>query len=185
MSNGKAEEINPWERLFKLWAMICRLLLDGKRSLERVMDALQEINDKATLAERITACKLDWFNDDILKWRREDAVPTTLGEVELLDLGRDISTEDAEKEIAKRGYDSANIEELCDYGAQNPDVQRKNPIVALKSVFVDPRDCSRYSPCLCERGRRGLGLFYRDGVWDARYRFAVVRKGARKPGSGR
>lgn len=194
MSNGKTIETNPWERLFKLWAMICKLLLDGKRDITRVADALQTILDETviTLAERIAACKLNWFNDNILKWRREDQPSEPRGEVELLDLGRRISTEDALAEIERRGYDPATIEELCDFGTKNPEAQRKNPIVALGSVFVDPSRPSRSSPfrgtrCspyLLEVGAgRGLDLFSRDRDWLGDCLFLVIRRGARKSDS--
>ena len=43
MSN---DNTNPFERLFKLWAMVCKLVLDGKRDPVLVVDALQKIVDE-------------------------------------------------------------------------------------------------------------------------------------------
>ncbi len=42
MSSG-----NQYERLFKLWATVSKLVVDGKRSIGRVIDALQQIVDEA------------------------------------------------------------------------------------------------------------------------------------------
>ncbi len=43
MSNG----VNQFERLFKLWATVAKLVLDGKRSAQKVADALQSIVNEA------------------------------------------------------------------------------------------------------------------------------------------
>ena len=42
-----SSDVNVWERLFKLWASICKLLVDGKRDLEKVASILQKIVDGA------------------------------------------------------------------------------------------------------------------------------------------
>lgn len=47
MSNGT----NVFERLFKLWAMICKMVLDGARTAEEVCRVLQAIVDGKTLVE--------------------------------------------------------------------------------------------------------------------------------------
>lgn len=41
MRNGK--EVNVWERLFKLWAMICKMIMDEVRDPEKVAEVLQSI----------------------------------------------------------------------------------------------------------------------------------------------
>lgn len=46
MSSDISKDGNAWERLFKLWASICKLLLDGKRDLEKVASVLQVIIDE-------------------------------------------------------------------------------------------------------------------------------------------
>lgn len=143
------------------------------------------IQPHLSAADRIAAGHYDWWNEDILKWRREDSPSEPRGEVEELDLGRNLSTENALAEIDKRDYWPANIEELCDYGAKNPDAQRKHPIIALGSVFVGPVDGDRCSPFLVELGAgRGLSLRWHVIGWGASCRFAAVRKNARKSGSG-
>jgi len=42
MSNDK-KNVNEFERLFKLWATVGKLILDGKRSVATVSEALQKI----------------------------------------------------------------------------------------------------------------------------------------------
>ncbi|MBP6883936.1 MAG: hypothetical protein KBC06_01745 [Candidatus Pacebacteria bacterium] len=43
MSNGRAG--NVYERLFKLWAMICKMVMDGTRDAHKVAEVLQTIVD--------------------------------------------------------------------------------------------------------------------------------------------
>lgn len=37
--------MNSYERLFKLWTMVCKMIMDGKRSVEQVADLLQTVVD--------------------------------------------------------------------------------------------------------------------------------------------
>ncbi len=149
----------------------------GRKIIRSWVQSLKEVPTSVlTLHDLILAGHYDWWHKDILKWKREDQPLDELGKVELLDLGRDISTEDALVEIGHRGYGPANIEELCGYGAKHPDAQRKNPIVALKSVFVHPTNGYRCSPYLSGNGtKRRLHLHYRGSDWLGRCRFLVVR----------
>ena len=89
---------------------------------------------------------------------------------------RSISSEDVVKEMDKVGYRPAMIWDLLDFGAKNPEEQRKYPIVGLgsvgwgewlplRSVSLDGRDSER---CLY------LRWWGRD--WFARCRFLGVRK---------
>jgi len=49
MSNGDA----VLARLFKLWAMVCKLVMDGKRSADQVCDALQAIVDEQQFEAKV------------------------------------------------------------------------------------------------------------------------------------
>jgi len=60
MSSG-----NLFERLFKLWASICKLILDGKRTAEEVCRVLQAIVDGKMLVEAkptLQEMLADWAN---------------------------------------------------------------------------------------------------------------------------
>lgn len=151
---------------------------EGRKIIRGWVQSLKGVVQSAlTLAERITACKLDWFDKDILKWRREDTPPTTLGETDVIHFGCDISNGQALAEVDRRGYRPGNIEELLDRGTKNPTEQCQYPIIALGSVFVRPSAGSRFSPCLVGGdAKRGLDLRRRDVDWGGRCRFLVVRK---------
>lgn len=146
------------------------------------------VNPRVSLRDRIAAGHYDWWNENILKWRREDQ-PVYTGEspvsvvVEYSHFNKDISTDEAEHRMTETGYRLANLEELLAHGEKNPDEQRQFPIVALGSVFVGPQHGSRCSPSLGGgvSGRK-LSLDYRDDDWNADCRFAGVRKDAVKPG---
>ncbi|MBI2630598.1 hypothetical protein HYW73_00040 [Candidatus Nomurabacteria bacterium] len=46
--------MNPFERLFKLWAMICKMIMDGVRDAEEVANILQGIVDgPANVAKKV------------------------------------------------------------------------------------------------------------------------------------
>ena len=60
MSSG-----NVFERLFKLWASICKLILDGKRAAEEVCNVLQAVVDGKRLVEATPTLQemlADWTN---------------------------------------------------------------------------------------------------------------------------
>lgn len=66
MSNG---EMNVYERLWKLWATVCKLILDKKRDPEYVADMLQKIVDE--LRQRLVG--------DYLRLITEVTLPATSG----------------------------------------------------------------------------------------------------------
>lgn len=134
---------------------------------------LSSLDDK--LSELIARGKYDWVNSDITPARFPVTEIPELKDEKLFNFGRNISTEDAKAEMDKQGYRPATMAELLVYGAKNPDVQRKNPIVALGSVAqIDSIDCVGV---LYELGsRRRLSLDRVDGGWNGRYRFLAVRK---------
>lgn len=133
-----------------------------------------------SLEQMIAAGNYDWKNDDITA-KRFPIVGT--GRVEFEDtifhFDRDISSEDAVKEIAaadpKNPWQPGKIENILAYGAKNPEEQRKFPIVGLGSVGeVGGR---RYVPYLGRSGSgRGLDLNWWGDCWVADYRFLGVRK---------
>lgn len=123
-----------------------------------------------SLAETIADCKFDWTNSDIEK-------RFTLGEPRSADykifhFDRDISSEDAVKEIEKEGYSPSTLSELLAY-AQNG-WNDKDWVVALGSVARVHGH--RNVPCLV-RGERDriLNLHWWVGGWGGRCRFLAVR----------
>jgi len=97
-------------------------------------------------------------------------------EIILVHFDRDISSDDAEKELATMGLEPARLEHATAFGAKYPDVQREYPIVFLGSVWTDPRG-SRRVPYLSRwSDERRLCLDCRYGRWHRPFRFAAVRK---------
>lgn len=125
----------------------------------------------------VKAGKYDWVNDDIT----EAHFPLTgSGTAEqegiLVHFNRYISTNDALAELDRLGLRPADFQELCAFGAEHPNVQRKFPIVELASVWTN-RDGHRYVAYLwSDAGERYLHLHGVAYDWDGLYRFLAFRK---------
>lgn len=97
-------------------------------------------------------------------------------EIKLFHFDRNISSEDAIKEMDEKGYRPAECCELLAFGAKYPDVQREFLIVALGSAWQDRFDRRVVAVLLGGVSWRDLYMDNFDGGWDGRYRFAAVRK---------
>lgn len=98
------------------------------------------------------------------------------GDTKTIHYDRLMSSKDVIAEIAEmgNGWHLATLYELLDYGAKNPEEQRKCPIVALGSVayFSD----YHYAAYLYGSDSwRVLDLHSFNGGWDRRCRFLLVR----------
>lgn len=126
----------------------------------------------------ITAGKYDYVNLNITDENFPVPENFVLGEdPKVFHFNRDISSEDVIKEMDKEGYTPAMIWDILDYGAKNPEEQRKFPIVGLGSVGEVDDDDDRHVPVLNRNdSKRYLSLSWWDGGWDAGYRFLGVRK---------
>jgi hypothetical protein len=129
-----------------------------------------------TIDQMIEAGKYDYRNDNITV----DNFPITgegkvTSQLVLVHFNRDISSEDAVKEMAQMGLEPAKTEHLLAYGAQH---WKRDPelVVALGSSWVDP-DGDRSVPCLDGSYEdRRLSLRWWDDDWDDYWRFLAVRK---------
>ena len=125
----------------------------------------------------------DWVNDDYQRAKFEaikicEAISRETREVtfQYVHMNRDASTEEVLAEMDKRGLRPVLYEELLAFAKAHPDEQRKYPIVALGSVWVDP-DGFRDVACLNEDGdERSLGLSWYDDDWRGFCRFLAVSK---------
>lgn len=112
--------------------------------------------------------KFNWVNSSI-----ESNFPLAerkVGDYKLFHFDKEISSEDAIKEIEKEGYLPANLYELLNWPAWN----EKDFVVALGSV--GEVDGGRCVPGLDRRAsRRGLGLGWFGNDWGACCRFLGVR----------
>lgn len=146
----------------------------------KVIDATPPI---CNLADMIAACCFDgWINPDIneVNFLVKPELFTTDG-ANLFHFNRQMTTSEVEIEIRNEGYEPASIERLLAYAKEHPDEQRKYPIVAQGSSWVNP-DGDRRFPCL-GGGRHerdlGLDLDWRgpSGIlWREGCRFLASRK---------
>ncbi len=129
-----------------------------------------------TLDQMIAAGSYDWTNSDITAKRfLLSGTGKVAFEPKIFHFDRDISSENAIKEMEKDGFRPAKIEELLAYGAILPDEQRKHPIIALGSVTGIGGD--RHVPYLDSDGsRRVLDLYWWSCEWLGNDRFLGVRK---------
>lgn len=193
MSNG---EINVFERLFKLWAMVTKLIMDGKRDPHKVADILQRIVDKVDASSSFTygytliavskmvvnnsrsidasvkAGCYDYVDCDVSD---KNFPSNQTGEQEvktaMFYFGQNMSSSGVIAAMNEAGFRPSTMKELLAYGEKNPDEQRKYPIVELGSV------ASKSVGCLCSNtGRRDLCLGCFDGVWYDHFRFLAVLK---------
>ena len=134
------------------------------------------VNHDQTVKQLIKAGKYDWINDDItdINFPSDEEGKAQL-EIFLLSFNRHISSEDAIEKIDKQGLRPATLKELLGLGSQHPDLQRKNPIVALGSTWRFPRGYLYVLVLYRNGSRRRLDLTWFEGGWSSRWRFAVVR----------
>lgn len=129
-----------------------------------------------SLSEMVKAGRYDWVNENIISENFPGAGHGKAErEIVLFHFNRAISSDDAIKGMESAGYRPAVVEELLALGEVQPELQRHFPIVALGSVWQDPRG-NRSVPYLGRFGaERSLDLFCFDDDWDGSCRFAAVR----------
>ena len=130
-----------------------------------------------SLAEMIAAGNYDWVNEDIT----QDHFPIKGSgqeekEVVLFHFDKVMTSEQAITDMDKAGFRPVLIEEFLALGAQQPELQKKFPIICLDSVWRSSHG-DRYVPCLdCDGARRDLHLYGLGLAWVVDYRFVAVRK---------
>ena len=119
--------------------------------------------------------KYDWVNDDFIKiFKTVEQGPQNLTAL-LVDFGKYMHSEEVIAELDKLGLRPLTAAEALAVGAQHPDLQRKQPLVALGSVAELEGD--RRVPYLGRDGAlRVLRLYWWDLEWDDICRFLAVRK---------
>ncbi len=130
-----------------------------------------------SLTDRIALGKYDWVNSDITEEHFPMNIPVAYDvEYKLFHFGRDISSENAIKEMKKEGFQPATLPELLVLGETQPELQKEFPIVALGLMWRYPYG-HRHVPLLYWRNvwrKLDLDLFEHD--WDGFYRFLALRK---------
>ena len=185
VSDSEMERAMKIARFAKHQHAVMERVLKGSLDPEEVIRAVQALIDRGgkcitvdygmSLADKITAGRYDWANDRIVS-----TYFPILGSgkvelsVELAHFDRNISTDDAAKELHRRGLRPATLAELLAYGALFPEDQRKFPIVALGTEALFGGD--RRVACLYGDGsERCLDLRWVGDAWDGHFRFLAVR----------
>jgi len=117
----------------------------------------------------------DWKNNDIIDGRFSSQ-KSGKKEVEIVLLGskKNITFEDVIKKMESEGLRYATLKELLALGIQYPDIQRKDLVVALGSLWYDSCGDIRV-PCLDgDDSGRELNLNWWDAGWDPCWLFACV-----------
>ena len=171
-------------------------LEEGKISIKDILTLINKENDQVkkdseemitltvdysrTLKQMIADGKYDWKNENITE--KNFPIPEEVKgkkveiSTKLFHFNRDISSEDAKKEMDKDGFRPATLFEQQAFAQKHPDLQRQFPIVALGSVWRDAND-SRRVPCLVvDDDKRKLYLNWFVNDWAAYCRFLAVRK---------
>jgi len=132
-----------------------------------------------SLADMIDIGRYDWKNNDIMtKHFPISGSGTSETEIVLFQFNKGMSTDAVLAELDKRGFRAATLPELLALGADQPELQRQFPIIALGSVWRRP-DGNRNVACLGRRdAERFLLLDWYEFVWCGVCRFAAVRKSA-------
>ena len=191
------------ERLFSLVTTVMELVRDGKRDPKVVADILQIIKDRKDFANIFVKASLgvaDVFriqvnydlsikkaikggkygqkdydiNDEHFPSKRSGSAKV---DIYLVHFNKDMSSVDVLEELDKMGLRSAELPELLALGAQYPDEQKKNPIVALD--FVARGWLNRHVPYLWfgfDDDERNVSLDDSGRGWLMDYRFAAVSK---------
>jgi len=143
-------------------------------------DVKFSVDYSKTVEQAVADGKYDWKNSDVTA-EHFPISPEMIGKKvdisgRLFHFDRNISSEDAIKEMDSDGCRPATLMELLALGVTHPELQRQFPIIALGSVWRDSDD-RRQVPFLdVDDDDRGLSLYYFGSGWDASCRFLGVRK---------
>jgi hypothetical protein len=136
------------------------------------------VNYGLTLAEMIEAGRYDWLNLNLNIFKEHFPMKgegTKEVVTELVHFNRYVVSQEVLRELDKRSFCPATIEELLSFGARYHKLQRQFPIVALGSIRR--RLVRRYVSGLWGASDgRGLGIRWFGSLWDGRHRFLAVRK---------
>jgi len=130
-----------------------------------------------SVEDAVKAGRYNWSNSNITSsnftTKRKGAAEIV---IEAVHFNREISTDEAIRELDKMGYRPVELHELLTLGEKYPDVQLQFLVVGLGSVWQGP-DGSRDVPYLGRSGAgRHLDLSWIESDWSGICRFAAVRK---------
>lgn len=183
---------NVYERLFKLWSAICKMIVDGARDPYKVAEVLQGIIDRPVKVVEVVGDyvtrhftidrnrnpeevfratgRRQYLNDEVVKAmpRGEDEE----GEVVFFKLGR-FGDNDLEKEYELRGLNPADPYSIASVNMLDPAFADDHPN-ATHWKDANGRWC--FATFDRHRGERYVGVDRDDSDWDGGWWFAGLRK---------
>lgn len=135
------------------------------------------VDETLEVMDAIAEGKFDWVNENITNRnfpKPKDCIRSTR-DMALFHFGKNMSSEDAIARMVAEGYRPATIWELLAFARDNPDLQRRFPIVALGSGAVID-GLHRVAFLYRDGSRRLFRLSWIDDGWGDHCRFLAVRK---------
>lgn len=130
-----------------------------------------------TVEQMVEAGHYDWKNGEVnsRNFRVNNRRSGTM-EIRAIHYDRFFSSDYAIKEMDNMGFRPAELPELLAVGAEHPNKQKENTVVALGSLLKDPNG-RQYVPVLSSVGNgRGLCLYLFGSAWDPRCCFLAIHK---------
>ncbi|MDO8443791.1 MAG: hypothetical protein Q7S78_02315 [Candidatus Azambacteria bacterium] len=150
---------------------------ESAKKIDTVNPYTLTINYTRSIEDGIKAGKYDWTNSDITSSHFPSSeVGTKEVSVELVHFGKDMTIEEVLSELDKAGMRPTTLKELLVLGEKYPDLQREFPIIALASVWQNPRGVRRCAYLVRFGSRRDLDWRWVGRRWLGLCRFAAVRK---------
>lgn len=156
-----------------------KALLDGfNQELQPSYPSYTVTVDYDKTVEQLTKDgKYDWKNDDITSDHFPSAEKGQVGvTIYLMNFNRNISSEDAIREMEAKDFRPATLKELLALGAAQQDLQIKDWIVVLGSIWRRPAGDANVPYLRSNEGNRRLSLLCWAGDWSWDWQFAAVRK---------
>ncbi len=177
MGNG---EKNVFERLFKLWAKVCKLIIEGRRDAESIALILQKIVDGAigclSLFERLVK-ECDFTGGREMSVNEENFPSKGVGassqkKYKVFCFGEaPISSEAIVEAMDVEGFRPAQPIEFLTFLAKNPSEGLNYPIICLGHIWNDT-----VPGVWKNQAGRWLAFNSCKAAWSGGYRFLGVRK---------
>ncbi len=149
------------------------LLVSAANGAKNILRVLANLSFK----DHIVRGKYGWVNSDIT----EDHFPTSISadydaEYKLFHFDRNISSDDAIREMEKEGFRPGVLAELLVLGETQPELQKQFPVVALGSIWQHSNGHRSVSILYQYAAKRKLDLSWFEFGWAGGCRFLAVRK---------
>lgn len=177
-AGGTAEDFHRLVKPEGLPTIVGMAKLVVGKSLKEITHTIRfVINYDQPLDQAIKEGKYGWFNSDINP-KNFPSNQTGQKEVELVlfHFGKSMSSKAVITFGKQHGFRPATLPELLKLGAEQPELQRQFPVIALGFVWVDGVS-NRPVPYLWgDSDGRSLRLGWFGNDWNDDYRFAFVRE---------